>query len=491
MVTRPALLQQVRDRLLRQKRLNAFGFFIPLAISSWVFGFLVLSVFSCPQILSLLPPLICCGFLGVALWKAQAAVGLETVAALVDDKVRGKDRFLTLISAPQETMEEAFYSVVQRQTEWLAESFRPERDLPFSFDRRILFSVCGALLSLLLLLLLSHFERMPPPFSPLFLDRSTVQAQREIPDEAIEALEEVVHRLLQQTSTPQEQMIGVQLSSLTQQLKDSTLSPQEKQQLIEEARKRLNLDLSFPQILPFDLEIFASKNQDGQGEEGSEKGSSQKGNASSANTEDKEGQSKQSTSTTTGNELQQKAKHDGENNNQSQPRQEGGGITFDFPQDQKNNQERSPHDASGVGQQPSQEQMKDGLSPGTDPTRLGGGQNDQAQNQKPQKGDAERTGEEQKELGKGEVTGGQGKGERSLKPGEQPGGGFLTQDAHFVKIRVPISQDAQADEGARTANTGRATPKTPYSNAPLKESVPDQAQGKQPIPLEYRAILKD
>jgi hypothetical protein len=86
---------------------------------------------------------------------------------------------------------------------------------------------------------------------------------------------------------------------------------------------------------------------------------------------------------------------------------------------------------------------------------------------------------------------GQGRGERFVKPGEQPGSGFLTQDAHFVKVRVPIGQDIQAKEGARTANNGRAAPKTPYSNAPLQESVPEQAQRRQPIPLEYRAILKD
>jgi len=78
-----------------------------------------------------------------------------------------------------------------------------------------------------------------------------------------------------------------------------------------------------------------------------------------------------------------------------------------------------------------------------------------------------------------------------VKPGEQPGGGFLTQDAHFVKVRVPLDHNGQADGGTLTANSGRATPKTPYSNAPLKESAPEQVQRKQPIPLEYRAILKD
>lgn len=489
MGTRPVLLQQVRDRLLQQKRLNTLGFFIPLAISSWVLGLLVIDILSLPHLLSLLPPLICCGFLGAALWKAQTAVDFETVAALVDDKVGGKDRFLTLVSAPQEETEDVFYSVVQRQTEELADFLRPERDLPFSFDRQILFSVCGALFSLLLLLLLSHSERAYLPFSPLFLDSPALQSQREIPNEAIEALEKAAHQLLQKTPTPQEQMIGAQLSSLAQQLRDPSLSLQEKQQLLEEARKRLNLDLPFPQILPFDLE---SKSRDGEGAEGNDKGPSQKGNALSANTEDQEGQSQKSTSSSgAGNESQQGAKPDGEKNKQSQPRQEGGGITFNFPQDQKNNQKRSSDEASGVGQQPSQDQMGEGPFPGTDPTRLGGGKNDQAQNQQAQKGDIQSNGEEQNEQGKGEVTTGKGRGKRFLKPGDQPGGGFLTQDAQFVKIRVPIGQDVQATEGRRTINNGRAAPKTPYSNAPLKDSAPEQAQGKQPIPLEYRAILKD
>lgn len=485
-----ALLRQAHDQLLRQKRLNAVGFFVPLAVSSWVLSLLALSLFSFPWSLSLLPPFICCGFLGVALWKAQAAVNLETIAALIDDKVGGKDRFLTLISASQETTKNVLYAVVQRQTERLTGSLQLDRDLPFSLERRALFSLGSALGSLLLLFLLTYFARIPP-FSVLFPHESIGQAQQEISDEAIKALEEVAHRLLQQTSTPQEQMIGVQLSSLAQQLQDPTLSRQEKQQLIEETRKRLNLDLPLPQILPFDLEIFASKGKDGHGKE-DKKNSPPQDQTSSANTGDKEGQSQQSTSVAaTGPESRPHAAQDRENIQQPQSPQEGGGITFNFPQNQEASQARSPHDASGIGQQSSQEQPKDGLSPGTDPTRLGGGQNDQAQNQTTQKGDVEGTVKEKNKRGEGGVTVGQGRGQRFLQPGEQPGGGFLTRDAQFVKVRVPIDQNAQADEGGRTANNGRATPKTPYSNAPLKEAAPEQAQGKQPIPLEYRAILKD
>lgn len=489
MVANLPFLQQVRTRLLRQQQLNAIGFFVPLAISSWVCGRLLSHIGFFPQLLSFLPPLICCGFLGVALWKAQAAVGLETAALFVDDKIGGKDRFLTLTTVSQSTTRESLYRVIQLQAERIAGSFRLKQDLPFSLDRRVFFSVGGALCSLLLLL---YVERIYPSFSTSSQDGFT-RSQTETSDETIKALEAVAHRLMQKTSAPQEQMIGAQLSALAQQLKDPSLSPQEKQQLVKETQKRLPLDFPFPQLLPFDLQIFASKSKDGQGD-GSEKHDSQEGNAPSANSDPKDGQSKKPTSTSTrGNEPQQNVEQNGEKSDQSQtpkPRQDGGGITFNFPQDQQKGQEQSPHDSSEVGPQSAQEPVKNDLAPGTDPTRSGGDQNDQEQSQKGNKGNT--IGEEQNQQSKGEGAVGQGKGEHVPKPGAQPGGGFLTEDAQFVKVRVPMGQEAQAaDEGARTSNNGLTIPKTAYSNAPLKESAPEQAQMKQPIPLEYRSILKD
>ncbi|NOT54354.1 MAG: hypothetical protein HOP18_07095 [Deltaproteobacteria bacterium] len=76
-----------------------------------------------------------------------------------------------------------------------------------------------------------------------------------------------------------------------------------------------------------------------------------------------------------------------------------------------------------------------------------------------------------------------------MKQGEQPGG-FLTKDARFVKVRIPFGGTPRAEGENLTENTDRAQPHTPYSNAPLKEAPPDHAQVKQPVPLEYRTILK-
>src|SRR5262249_26850221 len=94
----------------------------------------------------------------------------------------------------------------------------------------------------------------------------------------------------------------------------------------------------------------------------------------------------------------------------------------------------------------------------------------------------------QDEKSKSPTVGGS-RGERFLKPGEQPGG-FLTKDARFVKVRIPFGSAPPSEGEKLTENYEKTQPKTPYSNTPLKEAPPDQAQPKQPIPLEYRTILK-
>src|SRR5207247_9905516 len=100
--------------------------------------------------------------------------------------------------------------------------------------------------------------------------------------------------------------------------------------------------------------------------------------------------------------------------------------------------------------------------------------------------DAPRKSEEEESAGS---TSGRGPGERFRQPGEQAGG-CLTKDARFVKVRSPVGQETQGGGDNRSENRNRALPETPYSNAPLKEGPPDQAQPKQPIPLEYREILQ-
>ena len=337
-------MQQAHIRLLRQKQLNAAGFFILLAFSSWILGRLLLDVVSFPALLLFLFPLGCGGFLWAALWKARKSVNLESTAALLDGKVKGKERFLTLVSTSQETIEEPFFSLVQRQTERLSSSFLLNHDLPLTIDKRTILSGCGALLSVLLWFYHPYSTGNRP--SLFSLPQTGGEAKDRFQDENIAALEKMARDLMHDSKTPQEQALGSQLLALAQQLKDPSLSPQEKEKLVEETHKRIKFDLPFPQLLPFDLKIFASSNKEGKGE-GNKEDVSQGGKSQSADTEPSNGQLQQSISANApGNESPQDTKPDAEKKKQPQP-QNGGGVTFNFPQPQTKNQGQSPKEPSG------------------------------------------------------------------------------------------------------------------------------------------------
>ena len=490
----PAVLsfvQQVRRRLLRHAQLNIVGFFGPLAICSWALSRLVLGLFSAPLLLALLPPIVCGGLFGLALWKLRTTLDFTAVASLLDDALAGKERFLTLVTAGPSDSADALSSLIQTQTEQLAASFRPERDLVLTIDKRAPWALecCAGQYAFACLLAEPGAEH---PVCLLVVNSSETSSRSQ--EEAIATLEEAARRLLAPTATPQEQMTGAQLLSLVQQLKDPSLTPQEKQQHLADAQKRLSLNSPMPQIFPLDLKIFAGKGKDDKGQ-GNDKDTSQSGNTPLEKAGDNPGQSKQSSSSTgAGNEPQPGGSpQDGEKQKQPQPRQDGGSLAFHFPQPEGKTPGQSPQESSSAtSQKPAQPQTPDSRTPGADPNRPGAGQNNQTQNTQgkdPTKPDPQQ--EQKNEKGEGRTNVGMGKGERVLKPEAQAGGGFLTKDARFVKVRVPVGQEAQAEEDGRTANSQRTTPKTPYSNAPLKEGRPDQAQLKQPIPLEYRAILTE
>jgi hypothetical protein len=121
-------------------------------------------------------------------------------------------------------------------------------------------------------------------------------------------------------------MTGAQLLSLIQQLKDPSLTPQEKQQHLADAQKRLSLNAPMPQIFPLDLKIFAGKGKDDKGQ-GNDKDTSQSGNTPLEKVGDNPGQSQQSSSSTgAGSESQPGSPQDGEKQKQPQPRQDGGSL---------------------------------------------------------------------------------------------------------------------------------------------------------------------
>lgn len=468
MTTPSALIEQTSRRLLNQRRANIVGFFLPLIVATGGGCFILLFVFSLP-LLPVLVPLALLGTLMIrSLAKAQKTVKRETIAALLDEKTDGQERFLTYATLPQEQVNHAFFSILQRQAARKASSFEPSQDLPFKLDRKVPVALLVAALSVLLVIFL--------PSAPI---RSFLFSL--LPDDlAIEKLENAA-RELTKSADLEKQAAGAQLLALVEELKNPELSPQEKQHLIEEAQQKINLPL--PQLLPFDLKLFASesKNEQGPGNQGDQP---QPENAPLAKSDQDLEQLKKSPAAAAGQEPQRGPPQDGEKSDQSQPREAGGGIQFDLPQPQAGEKKEQAGNEPGQQRQASQDQAVNNQGPGTDPNRPGKGQE---QNLGPEKDQQSPGSQQQQQQGTGTPTGG-GAGERFLQPGERPGG-FLTEEAQFVKVRIPIGQDAQ-EGGKRIAGRGGTLPKTPYSNAPLKEGAPDQPKPKQPIPLEYRAILQ-
>ena len=290
---------------------------------------------------------------------------------------------------------------------------------------------------------------------------------------------------------------------LAQELKDPALTPQQQMRLIDEAQKRMNLPVSIPQILPIDLKLFGSDSQqeDDQGNQGD---TPQSENQPLAKTNENLEQLKKALSAAQGNEPQQGSQNqDPQNqdpsdeqsdkqeqqNQKSQPKEPGGGIKFDQPQ-QKAGQKQSEQNSSDQQQQSAQQPDKQHSPSGVDPRKAGQESQRQAtQNagsgQQPQQ--PYPSGQQPKnQIGKAS---GQGKGERFYKKGEQPGG-FLTKDARFVKVRIPTGLEADAGSTQRTENASQAVPTIPYSNAPLADRLEEKNAPQQPIPLEYRAILQ-
>ena len=482
------LIASTRYRALQQRRVNTLGFFLPLGAALFFLADILLYSFSLPSVFALILPLIVLCFMLNSLRRDKKTIHQETIAALLDEKTDGKERFLTLVTLPPSGHPNAsasFLTQLRSEAARKAAFFVPKRDLPFQLDRRVPAAFLGAVLSGILLF-----------FLPVG-DAASVPQSAPAPEALIQNIEDIARNLLRPQSTPEAQKTGAQLLVLTQELKDPALTPQQQIRLIDEAQQRMNLPVSIPQILPIDLKLFGSDSQQGD-DPGNQGDTPQPENQPLAKTNENLEQLKKALSTAQGNEPQQGAQNQDQQdqsdkqeqqNKKPRPKESGGGIKFDQPQ-QKTGQKQTEQNSSDQQQQSAQQPDKQHSPSGVDPRKAGQESQRQAtQNagagQQPQQ--PYPSGQQPKnQIGKAS---GQGKGERFYKKGEQPGG-FLTKDARFVKVRIPTDLETEAGSAQRTENASRAVPTIPYSNAPLADRPEEKNAPQQPIPLEYRAILQ-
>jgi hypothetical protein len=430
----------------------------------------------------------------LALRFAAKSVGSgDWVARLIDRKIQGKERFLTLVTLPDSQTSSPLHPLLEQDAVQRARTLVPAHDVPFVLDKR---KFMASLLGSVLLLTLAFFAPVSLPPS----------LWSQLPgEEATEAFVATAEKLEQTASLLRQQHreeMAEQLLRLAQDLRSPELSPQEKLQRFAQVRKQLSPelagkphepgwqiklpDLPLPNLLPLDLRLF-SKGQEKEGVEQGEKPQDQ--GQSQADKGEGTGEQNQKLASAAGKA--QQAEDGKEKGQQQKPafQQQGGGIQFDFPQKEEGQKkpDRGPQ-KPGEGPANTQVQAQGGRGPGQDPNRPGEGPN-QGQFIDSQLSEAPDSRLVPQPGGIGGGIGGN-PGERYYRPGEGPAG-FLTKDARFVKVRVPRGFAPQAESGRRVPNTQKTAPVIPYSNAPLPPAgLPGQAQLKQPIPLEYRAILQ-
>ncbi len=505
-----ALISGTARRARRQKSTNALAVFLPLGAAAYFLGVSLLRAFGLPAWIPAGLAATVLGGLVFALRAARQGTQTHTIAALLDEKTDGQERFLTYVSLPDVSPSKSSASDVHAhlrvQAARKAALFVPKRDLPFRLDRRVPLTCAAAVLSGLLFGFVSGDEVSGRGTAGLPASVETRPL-----DALIRSLEQTAHTLTQPASMTrterdadaaekrrtERQQVGAALRELVRQLEGSSLTPQQKRRAIEETQKRLHLPVSLPQVLPIDLELLGSDNgQDGH--PGTQE------DASLAALNENLERLKQSLSQTSGSEPEsstgqtdRKSAAHSESGKVGDPALEaaGGGIQFDGLPDEpgKERADRTGNGTPGEQQTSLADPESRQAAAGVDPGKAGPTSHRQAASHDPTA--APRPGTDRRNADRPEQSdrtagrsGGQGEGERYYGPGERMGG-FTTKDVGYVKVRIPASVSTGPGRPQLTDNPDPAVPVTPYSNAPLAEDPRNPDAPQQPIPYEYRAIL--
>lgn len=361
-------------------------------------------------------------------------------ARMVDERAAAQDRFVTLATIAGSARSASFIGRLRREASGFLHRIDLKKDFPYRLKRSFYRSIVGSFIAVILFhLVLQVAEGLIPPG----------------PDEQ---LRRVAAQLAQ---TPRYEDLTKTLEALADKLKNPALSDREKQELLREALQKLE--------------------------------------ARQKKEEQEDGRNLLGQAANTVRGLEQSAGQD----QQRDQDKGGGGVQSNLPQ-QGEGEGRSEKGDGGAGQGDIQAQLtkelQDGKSAQGDPREAGkekapgnrgAGKGADPDRQKGREMTGKAEGGSEEKVGKSkaeEIPRGTPPAERFLQPGEQGKEGI--KGARFVTVQLPeaIAQDASGEGGSGKAT--KVYPKVPISNAPLPAHVPDAPAEKQPLPLEYRGIIR-
>ncbi|MFQ5682788.1 MAG: hypothetical protein ACE5HC_05880 [Candidatus Binatia bacterium] len=375
--------------------------------------------------------------LGLILRHRLTRTSTAAAARLIDKRVEGKDRFITLSTIEPSMHPPLFITRLRYEAAGLLHRMDLQKDFPYRVKRSFFVSLIGSLVVILLFYVVS-------PLSFLLTPRGQV-------------VTEIVHRLAR---IPSITKLARNLEVLTGQIKKDIVSSLEKNPTVQKLMERL------------ESQTAGDRRQEGAGN----------------NNRDQTVKTRQGSKP--GQEEGQERGSGGLKTNLPDERQ-GKGKSSGKGDGEKGKGELSALESKAVQGGDSargEKQKKD---------RAGGGKAEGAGDRL--KGGRKRQ-REQEGLAKGETAGKRGrpKGEqiprgavpdRFRQPGENGKKGI--KGARFVTVQLPEEQTEGSGGKEGSGRGERLQPKIPVSNVPLRRpGSPGASPEKQPLPLEYRGLIR-
>ncbi len=374
----------------------------------------------------------------IGLWRARGEdASVRQAARLIDQKVAGQERFVTLATMSPSACPPFLVVRLRDEAAGLARRLNLERDFPYRIKRSFFQSLILSLSAILLFLLLPQIA--PPPTSETPGHESLMRSAEQL------------------SRLPGFSELARKIEALAARLRDSAPADAEKRALVRELLAQLERQRAAePQPGGAGGEAL---DQAGDAlrrlEQGLERGEEGGGNGSGDRSERGE---------KSGAESGQGEKDEG--------RGEASGLASKEPA----GKEPGPGDKRQPDKKRAEMGLGDGEGEGKDKNREAKGA-----------GKEESGGKGSRDPGEEIPTG--KAAERFLKPGEEGAKGM--KGARFVTVQLP-EQETGNDGGKGAPGQGRQIrPRTAVSNVPLRRpDNPEAAAEKQPLPLEYRGLIR-
>ncbi len=389
------------------------------------------------------------GALAVTLRHRKRIPKLPQAAQLIDQHAGAKEHFLTLATVDLSNCSEPLLSRLRREAEDLLCRVELKRDFPYKVKSPTYWSAGSSLIALLLL-----YYLLPPAGAMLH------------PMPVSQRLAELAKKMAQE---PRLKELAEQLKTLAAKLEDAKIQPTERQAAVQELEQKIaeqqkkedeknNRDLLSQAV---DELKGAERQQSAGGQEQQKNQSQGGGNLQSTLPKEGQGEGKQS-------------QGDGQG-------KMGAQLSKDFEQGKS-----AGGNAKEPGQDKNQQHQGDAKGNQPDPNRPG---------KQPNK--------DRGDKGQGASKEGDGKNQPSEEPPQSapPAERFYQagegkdgiKGARYVTVQLPedVAADAKGQSKATKEGTGnRGRSSVPVSNAPLPTHVPNAATEKQPMPIEYRGIIR-